>query len=215
MPFTDAHEEPRKRSEVIYRFYYETTHWIGDLVTDGEGNPWYQILEDKWDLVYYVPAHHMRLVPPAELRPITPEVPINYKRLEVSIEKQMVTAYEYGQPVFLARAATGAEFSNGQYYTPAGRHMTFHKRPSRHMARGNLAANGFDLPGVPWVSYFTEKGVAFHGTYWHNDYGRPRSHGCVNLTPRTAKWIYRWTYPKVPATEQMVYKGFGTIVDVL
>ena len=82
------------------------------------------------------------------------------------------------------------------------------------MAAGNLAANGFDLPGVPWVSYFTERGVAFHGTYWHNDYGRPRSHGCVNLTPAAAKWIYRWTNPVVPPEKQRMVKSFGTIVNV-
>jgi len=52
------------------------------------------------------------------------------------------------------------------------------------MARGNLAANGYDLPGVPWNSYITEEGIAFHGTYWHNNFGKPRSHGCINLTPR-------------------------------
>lgn len=43
------------------------------------------------------------------------------------------------------------------------------------MAAGDLAASGFDLPGVPWVQYITKSGISFHGTFWHNDYGRPRS----------------------------------------
>ncbi len=215
VPFTDAHWGPSKSEDVAYRFYHETTHWVTGLLRDSGDNFWYQIADDKWDFFYYVLADHIRLVPDTELSPISPGVPLNAKRLEVDIERQIVTAYEWEQPVFATRAATGARFSNGKYYTPSGRHMTFHKRPSRHMARGNLAYNGFDLPGVPWVSYITKSGIAFHGTYWHNDYGHPRSHGCINLTSRASKWIYRWTLPVVPARQQRVYEGFGTIVDVI
>ena len=43
------------------------------------------------------------------------------------------------------------------------------------------------------VSDFTDNGVAFHGAYWHNDFGTPRSHGCVNLPVSFAKWLYDWT----------------------
>ena len=94
--------------------------------------------------------------------------------------------------------------------------MTNRKRPSRHMAGGDLAAaDGFDLPGVPWVSYINGRGVALHGTYWHNDYGRPRSHGCINLTPEAAKWIYRWTIPAVPPAEGLVWEDHGTRVVVV
>jgi lipoprotein-anchoring transpeptidase ErfK/SrfK len=83
------------------------------------------------------------------------------------------------------------------------------------MAAGDIASNGYDLPGVPWICYITEKGISFHGTYWHNDYGRPRSHGCINLTPAAAKWLFRWTLPIVPADSQDVYEDFGTQVDVV
>jgi len=60
----------------------------------------------------------------------------------------------------------------------------------------NLQGNEFDLPGVPWVCYISWTGVSFHGTYWHNNYGTPQSHGCINLTPEAAKWIYRWFWAK-------------------
>lgn len=215
VPFTDAHWGPGKEYPVAYRFYYETTHWIIAKVSDLRGDPWYRIMDDKWDFKYYVPATHLRLVPREELTPISPEVPPGEKRLEVRLSHQLVVAYEGDQPVFMARAATGTEFSNGRYLTPAGLHTTFHKRPSRHMAAGNLAANGYDLPGVPWISYITESGIAFHGTYWHNDYGRPRSHGCINLTSQASKWIYRWTLPVVPPDQQRVYEDFGTQVLVI
>lgn len=215
VPYTDVHWGPGKNNQFAYRFYYETTHWATALVQDSQGNPWYRILEDKWDLTFYAPAKHMRVVPDDELTPLSPEVPSADKRLEVRLRDQLAIAYEGERPVFMARVASGAEFSNGRFLTPIGSHMTFHKRPSRHMAAGDLASNGYDLPGVPWICYITEKGVAFHGTYWHNDYGRPRSHGCINLTPTAAKWIYRWTLPSVPPNEPRVYKKFGTQVDVV
>jgi hypothetical protein len=215
VPYTDARWDAGMKERVAYRFYYETTHWVIGLTFTLDGTPWYRVLDDKWELVLYVPAQHIRLIPETELKTISPNVPPEAKRIEVRTREQVVIAYEWDHPVFMARTATGAEFSNGKFYTPVGRHKTFHKRPSRHMAGGNLARNGYDLPGIPWVSYITESGIAFHGTYWHNDYGLPRSHGCINLTSQAAKWIYRWTLPSVPPNEQAAYDEFATNVDII
>jgi lipoprotein-anchoring transpeptidase ErfK/SrfK len=70
---------------------------------------------------------------------------------------------------------------------------------------GGVGSNYYDLPGIGFTSYFTAKGVAIHGTYWHNDYGRPRSHGCVNTPTAAAQWIYRWSQPQVPYDELRVF----------
>ena len=215
VPYTDAYWEIDIHHEVAYRFYYETTHWVVGLVYGRDGTPLYHILDDKWDLIYYVPARHLRLIPASEVSTLSPDVPAEEKLIEVDTANQVVIAYEYGRPVFITKAATGAEFSNGEFYTPFGRFYTNHKMPSRHMSAGNLAYNGFDLPGIPWVSYITERGVAFHGTYWHNDFGLPRSHGCINLTSQASKWIYRWTLPAVPADQRRIYEEVGTAVDVV
>jgi lipoprotein-anchoring transpeptidase ErfK/SrfK len=215
VPFTDAYWAPGKENEVAYRYYYETTYWVVGLVQDSRGNPWYRILEDKWEFLFYAPAAHLRLIPAAELSPLSPTIPPMGKRLEIRTAEQVLVAFEWDRPIFMARVATGAKFSDGNYSTQPGRHITFYKRPSRHMARGNLAANGYDLPGVPWISYITEDGVSLHGTFWHNDFGKPRSHGCINLTPKAAKWVYRWTIPYVPPFEQKVYETYGTTVDVI
>lgn len=215
VPFTDARWAPGNNQRVAYRFYFATTHWILGLEYDSEGNPWYIVLDDKWEFMFFAPAGHLRIIPQDELNPISPEVPPILKRLVIHIPEQILLAYEGDVIVFMARVASGAIFSDGNFSTPTGRHMTFHKRPSRHMAAGNLAYNGYDLPGVPWICYITESGVAFHGTYWHNDYGRPRSHGCINLSPQAAKWVYRWTLPVVPPLEQSAYKSYGTTVDVI
>jgi hypothetical protein len=215
VPYTDALWTPGERYHVAYRFYYETTHWIKGLVNGPDGIPYYHILEDKWDLDYYVPASHLRVLPENELSLLSPNVPSIFKRIEVRTSTQTVIAFEYNEPVFMVKAATGADFSTGKYLTPPGHHITNYKRPSRHMAAGNLAFNGYDLPGVPWISYITESGIAFHGTYWHNDFGKARSHGCINLPSKAAKWLYRWTLPSVPYNEQSIYNTSGTHVDVL
>jgi lipoprotein-anchoring transpeptidase ErfK/SrfK len=186
-----------------------------ESIQDPKGITWYGVRDDKWEYMFYVPAPHLRLIPPEEIYPISSNVPSNKKRIEVHLPEQLMIAYEFDHPVFMARVASGALFSNGDFSTPSGRYMTFHKRYSRHMARGNLAANGYDLPGVPWNSYITEEGIAFHGTYWHNNFGHPRSHGCINLTPQAAKWVYLWTMPAVPPDQEATYKPTGTIVDII
>ena len=70
------------------------------------------------------------------------------------------------------------------YTTPRGEFSAILKMPTRHMRAPEVERNTsawFDLPGVPWSTFFTYEGIAIHGTYWHNDYGLPRSHGCVNV----------------------------------
>ena len=65
---------------------------------------------------------------------------------------------------------------------------------------GSVQASGapgsYTLPGVPWTSFFIfETGVAFHGTFWHNNFGIPMSHGCINMRNEDAKWLFRWVTP--------------------
>lgn len=215
VPYTDAHQAPGKDEPVAYRFYYATTYWIIGVVSDAVGDQWYLIQDDKWDERYYVLAHHLRIIPAEELRSISPDVPPDQKRIEVHIPEQVMIAFEYDQPVYMARIASGAVFSNGDFSTPIGFHTTFHKRASRHMARGNLAANSYDLPGVPWNTYINEEGVAFHGTYWHNNFGKPRSHGCINLTTQASKWLYLWTKPDVPPNLEEIFEKTGTAVNII
>ena len=215
VPFTDAHEEADKSSKVAYRMYYETVHWVKDIVTNKEGQVWYQIYDDKWNKFYYARAEHIRIMSESELAPISPTIPNKLKKIIVQLESQLVTAYEDGQQVFAASASTGGVYRVGTYTTPKGNFTTDYKRPSRHMAAGDIASSGFDLPGVPWVQYITESGISFHGTYWHNDFGRPRSHGCINLTSSAAKWLYRWTTPVVPFEKEFSYGGIGTKVEIV
>lgn len=215
VPYTDAHVEATRDSEVAYRIYYETTHWVKSMITNAEGQIWYQIRDDKWDKLYYARADHLRIMTAEELTPLSPDVPYKDKKILVQLESQLVTAFENGVPVFVTPVSTGGIFRAGTYTTPKGSFTTSYKRPSRHMAAGDLASSGFDLPGVPWVQYITEGGISFHGTFWHNDFGRPRSHGCINLSSSAAKWLYRWSSPEVPLKKEFVYGGLGTKVEII
>jgi lipoprotein-anchoring transpeptidase ErfK/SrfK len=216
VPYTDTHRGPVAESPAAYRIYYGTTHWVFSQQQDEQGNFWYELYDDKYKINYFANARHLRLMSPEEMTPLSPEIPLDGKRLEVHLAEQVVIAYELGRPVFMTKAATGGKFSTGDYTTPIGHYVTNHKRSTRHMAAGDPAApNSFDLPGIPWVSYFTKSGISFHGTYWHNDFGHPRSHGCVNLSIPAARWVFRWTLPTVPADVVDVFQDDGTGVDVL
>ena len=212
VPYTDAHEAPDKSSKVAYRMYYETTHWVMSVTTDQAGQVWYQVRDDKWSKLYYAPAEHIRIMTADELAPITPE--IENKKIQVRLDDQIMIAYENNLPVFVCPVSTGGILRIGTYTTPSGDFITYYKRPSRHMAAGDIASSGFDLPGVPWVQYITESGISFHGTFWHNDFGRPRSHGCINLSMRSAKWLYRWTSPQVPLNKEFSHGFVGTRVEI-
>jgi len=208
VPFTDAWHDHDAGTHVAYRFYYSQTHWVDQAVTDEHGKVWYRALDDRYQVYYFVLAGHLRRVAPKELTPLSPDV--EDKRIEVDIGQQRMIAYENGRAVFAARISTGRPGVE----TPSGRLLVERKRPSRHMAANDGGGNGFDLPGVPWVAYVHWNGAAFHGTYWHNDYGRPRSRGCINLSPADAKWVYRWTLPVVPPNQVYLKDTNGTQVSV-
>jgi lipoprotein-anchoring transpeptidase ErfK/SrfK len=76
---------------------------------------------------------------------------------------------------------------------------------------GGTNADGWDLIGIAWTQLFVGEGVALHSTFWHNNFGEPMSHGCVNLRPQDAKWIFRWTRPPIPPeTGDITISGPGS-----
>jgi len=212
VPFAQARLEPDIRFNGR-RLYYQTTHWVKKTVVNrSQKSIWYEIYDFYEHKSYYVPTYDMRIVPDEELAPPSPEVPEDSKHIHVDLGTQTVTAFEGETPVLISPCSSGA----GKTKTPLGDFRTYHKSPSVHMTNeGDDEAGIYDLPGVPWCSFFTGTGIAFHGTYWHNDYGRPRSHGCVNLTSEDAKFIYRWTNPVVPpGVDYLHLPGQGTAVQL-
>jgi hypothetical protein len=213
IPYADIYAAADPQSDHLYRYYYGTTHWVHGHMTGADGEVWYSLFDDKWDIFYYAKAAGFRAIPSEELLPLSPHIPPEQKRIEVDLDRQWATCFEGEQVVFVAKVSSGILLDNGSYWTPEGVFSTFYKRPSRHMVAGNRAS-GYDLPGVPWVSYITDYGISFHGTYWHNAFGVPRSHGCINMTSEAARFIYRWTTPVVQLDQTWVREESGTTVKV-
>ncbi len=212
VPFSLARPQPDVRYNGM-RLYYQTTYWVKQTVVNREQKSiWYEIYDSLKHKSSYVPAYDMRIVPDEELAPLSPGIPEALKHIHVDLGTQTVTAFEDQTPVLISRCSSGA----GNTKTPLGDFRTYHKAPSVHMTNeGDDEVGIYDLMGVPWCSFFTGTGIAFHGTYWHNDYGRPRSHGCVNMTSDDAKFIYRWTNPVVPlGVDYLHLPGQGTAVQV-
>ena len=201
VPFSQSYRiRQNGRWESFYRLYYSSTHWVFETLEGPDGEPWYKVNDSLLTLSYYVRATHMRKVKPEELSPIHLDVDPKAKRIEISIDLQSLRALEYDQilkdfyvstGIFSRLNAPGIISTD----TPKGEHKIQNKRPSVHMGDGTLRsdAEAYELPGVPWVSYFEPTtGVAIHGTYWHNNFGMTMSHGCINMRSEDAKWIYRW-----------------------
>jgi hypothetical protein len=173
---------------------------------DAQGIVWYRVDDDQENVPprvrpAWIMARHIRRISPEEFSPISPDV--TDKRVEIKLDQQMITCYEANIPVFQTRIASGTSIvgddgSLHDFTTPYGDYRVERKRPARRM-RGGAVESGtdYDVNAVPWITYFVGTGAAIHGAYWHNNFGFPRSHGCINVTPDAAKWIYRWTQPYV------------------
>jgi hypothetical protein len=120
------------------------------------------------------------------------------KWIDVSILRQALVAYEGKKPVYVTLVSTGADGLGDPkttHSTIQGAFLIHTKHVSVTM--GDRIGDEFDFRDVPFVQYFTE-GFALHAAYWHDDFGTPRSHGCVNLSPLDAAWLFGWTTPEVP-----------------
>ncbi len=120
---------------------------------------------------------------PAEAMYDAKSVPMRRgKWIEVILDEQRLIAWEDGQMVMTTLVSTGAQDTP----TVRGVFRIYRKLDSQRM-RGR----DYDLPDVPHVMYF-KGGYAMHGTYWHNNFGQPMSHGCVNIPTGKAAWLYGW-----------------------
>lgn len=118
--------------------------------------------------------------------------------VDVSISKQMLVAYEGTRPVYTTLVSTGKKGSpEDPYDTPKGRWRIYSKHISTTMD-GNSASDGnYSIQDVPWTMFFYGS-YALHGAFWHKGFGAVRSHGCVNLGPSDARWLFQWTTPFLP-----------------
>jgi hypothetical protein len=124
----------------------------------------------------------------------------NRKWIDVSIRHQYLVAYEGTKAAYVTLVSTGIAGLADPEKAPAtvrGTYMIHAKHIASTMDDDEDVADSYSLRDVPFVQYF-HKGYALHGAYWHDEFGKVRSHGCINLSPIDAAWLFEWTDPPVP-----------------
>jgi len=236
VPYVDlAHEgvvaSPWLQDMIIYNFpprlYYGQTVWI-DQIRTNNGFAEYRWNEDAghgygygaYGEMFWADGAGLKILTEQDVAPINPEVDPNDKRIEVDLDGQALSCYEGNSEVYYCRVSSGLKFdfqtglNNSELATPVGNLLTHWKTISLNMTAGTFAS-GYSTPAVPWSTMISGDGIAIHGAFWHNAFGEKRSHGCINVTPEDAKWIFRWTTPYVSLaqSEQRVsLPDHGTIV---
>ena len=122
------------------------------------------------------------------------------KWMDVNLTKQTVVLYEGEKPVYATLISSGEAGLEDPKHTTATKRGIF-RIHTKHVAAtmsSDEIGEEFELRDVPYVQYFDKEGYALHGAYWHDRFGTPKSHGCINLTPEDARRIFHWTEPQVP-----------------
>jgi lipoprotein-anchoring transpeptidase ErfK/SrfK len=221
-PSSNSWVSTRIEQGLPIRVYYGQVYFI-DQIKEENGRKYYRANPNYYggvDLLW-VPAEAMHPISPDEIMPINPDV--ENKKIIVDVNKQTLSCFEGENEIYYCRVSTGAKYDMygnlvDKWATPIGSFSVSRKFASLQMSGGTTGAP-YDLPGIGWVSIFATGGVAIHATVWHNDFGTPKSHGCVNTLPEDAKWIYRWGLPFVPYDPGMVDVSItgesSTVVQVI
>lgn len=196
----------------IPKLYYSQVIWVDDVKTDSDGTVLYRVNEKfgPGD-IFWIAGAACRPITEEEIEPILPNSENKKVVIDVSTNRQILSCVDGNTEIYTCVISSGAYWnSEGQivreWGTPIGDHQrTWRKLISIHMSGGTTGA-GYDLPGVGWTNLFAGTGVAIHSTFWHNDFGTPRSHGCINCAPDDAKFVFRFTNPRIS-----LYPGDQTV----
>jgi hypothetical protein len=143
--------------------------------------------------------------------------------IDVDVAKQTLVLYDGLVPRFVTLVATGA---GKGHETPLGRFRVYSKHVTSRMSaeekpaekEGDQPEHAYRYDDVPYVQFLHE-GIALHAAFWHEGFGIPRSHGCINLSPRDAVWLFHQTLPAVPDGWHSINAGragipWGTMVHI-
>ncbi|NNB95229.1 L,D-transpeptidase family protein [Corallococcus exiguus] len=200
MPFGWAQSRAAPRTDVVVRkapdarAERETTLPPRTLVSVRELSPdgqWVRIAEDHW--VARDDLHvAWSLASPSIVDP-------GARWLDVDLEAQTLIAYEGDRPVYATLISSG----NPGTDTPEGLFRIWVKFAEADMT-GSMGKASYRVATVPWTMFF-EGDFALHTAYWHDRFGEPVSHGCINLAPKDARALYGWTTPEVPTGWSMAH----------
>lgn len=153
---------------------------------------WYRIGENR-----YVHSRHVRRVSPV-IRPA--DIGPDERWIEVNLKEQTLVAYEGSRMVYATLVSSGLPRTP----TVTGLFRIWVKIQAGKMSGGSLEQGDFYyLADVPWTMYFYQ-GYGLHAAYWHDDFGRPKSRGCVNLSPLDAYWLFQWASPTLAPGQRAV-----------
>ncbi len=164
-------------SAILYR---EELHQVYNAV-DAENVTWYLIAPDTWVNSLKFRVLHVNTTPPEGVD--------SDRWIEVNLFEQTLSVYENGKLRFATLIASGLE----PFFTQPGVFKIYEKKPLELM-QGSFEADRSDfyyLQDVPWTMYF-DNARALHAAYWRTYFGYPQSHGCVNLSPGDARWLFEW-----------------------
>lgn len=161
------------------------------LESVGEGDDrWWRIGPDRWirsdmlnEVVFIEP-------PPGVLS--SADADTDEQWIDVNVGEQVLVAYRGRRPVYATMISSG---KNNK--TPLGNYPIWAKVASMDMSNQDYEDNAYMVQGVPWVLLFQGHN-ALHGAYWHDSFGRKKSHGCVNLSPLDARFVFEWVAPTLP-----------------
>lgn len=149
------------------------------------------------DYDYYADAegNHLRAFAVGKARKIKkpPGIGSDERWVHVDLSEQVLVAYEGTRPVFATLVSTGKE----KGMTPVGVFRIQSKHVVTSMRDQPVEEEAYSIEDVPWTQYFSNN-VALHGAFWHGGFGLVRSHGCVNLSPSDARWLFGFLGPALP-----------------
>jgi len=165
----------------------------------------YRIGESQW-----IDAREVRVAMPVA---VPAGVKPGERWMDVDLDLEILVAYEGDLPVYATMVSAGLKDTP----TETGVYRIWKKVAEADM-KGLTGEDPYSVATVPWTQFFSpEKGLALHTSYWHDRFGWPKSHGCVNLAPLDARWLYFFSDPQVPAGWSMaagVVEAPGSIVRV-
>ena len=208
------------------RAYYGQVLWI-DQIRQSNG-----FVEYRWNEslghgygfgdIFWADGAGLKVLTEQDVTPISPDIDPAEKKIVADLTYQTLSCFEGSDEVYFCRISSGAKYDpltgavSEERATPVGDLNTHWKILSLNMSGGGSAA-GYSTPAVPWDTVISGEGIAIHGAFWHNDFGERRSHGCINVKPEDAKWIFRWTTPYISlaqSEQRMTWPDHGTVVTV-
>lgn len=149
-----------------------------------QGEYW-EVGEGRWARAADLNEVHIAAAPPPGVE--------SEQWVDIDVGEQVLVAYRERKPVYATLVSSGRGFP-----TPLGNYPVWAKVTSIDMSNQGYEDHAYLVQGVPWVLLFQGHN-ALHAAYWHDRFGQRKSHGCVNLAPQDARWVFEWLGPSLPA----------------